>query len=1220
MAEVDLTNTTVRVAVRVRPFSEKELREGGTECVEVGKDGTVSLQQDEDKDPSQFAFDHVFGKDSTQPFVFEMLGMPLLDKSFEGYNSTIFAYGQTGSGKTHTMMSDRKSDDRGLIPRISENLFERIAKLTSDSRKFLVCCSFLEIYNEIVYDLLVPRGKNTPKTGLEIREGKGIGVYVKDLQEIVVDSSEKLQKLIDQGFEHRATAATQMNASSSRSHCLFIIKMHQKDDRVASNNNFSKMNLVDLAGSERASRTGAQGDTLKEGANINKSLSALGNVINTLSSMAAGDKKVFIPYRNSKLTRVLQESLGGNALTTMMAAVSPSKTNCDETLSTLNYAKRAKTIKVNASKNEEAEHLAKLEEEVEALRSKLAEHAAGNADTSRYQSQIEEMERFRRQTWEDKERDSQKHEEQRKALEKEAQKIAERANEEQRRRLKLLEDSGDLEQTVQELRSLDGGDEFNCWSSQIAAILRAEQRVSAECRAVALCKDAAMHDIDAWCERQSSEQSDSGAGGRMLLQQAERKVSSMLRELDALSKQETELEAAVALLLPQVRRAAKLTRGRNDDTENAKNQTEEYCHILSLAVRQLDTHRCSIWGKICEEHKALGDFSEKLDGLLGCCRDLGADIQKLDAETKEELGKAISSGSVALGAEVCGAAASPLGLASEELPDARIKASSNAEAASCVRLFGGVERVNSTFGGWVPSGKSKEYLQIDLPESLWISGLALQGRQPVSGDYKQSRPLFEKVLSASEPIPPERLFRRPPVRLVHDVFITVHGKCKELQGEVFTPAQMDYEQLSKLDRQSKVHFFELLLSRTTEALSMAGWLEKIRPLTLSASDILAGKNTGETNRLIQLLCYLALRKKMGQKSATGLLNLADQWVKKFKVDWSEDGKSWTSSDAEFTGCEDAEQVRYQSLWALHPSKPVRFLRIKPVEWHEEPGLRLEVFGFASRDLKGSGSQRLHVIRRRSLLLQRCLGLASNAEDERWRKAQKAEEEKSLQALAEKSHVEQQLHDAMKELKKMRKAGHAFEKKVAESDAEKLRLQVELERAETQVKAFEAKFEVSTEGASDAKKLLAAMEEKMREMQSSTEDLQQQIGVLTDERDCARATEEELFDLLNDKEEEIMNTNQGYVNLTEQLHEEREEFEEKLDERDQIHETLNHRNQELLDETMRLRKELSDLRKRPTSAVRPASAMRPASAAKSDRLKDALPAILLGGAPMMKPSS
>jgi len=290
-----------------------------------------------------------------------------------------------------------------------------------------------------------------------------------------------------------------------------------------------------------------------------------------------------------------------------------------------------------------------------------------------------------------------------------------------------------------------------------------------------------------------------------------------------------------------------------------------------------------------------------------------------------------------------------------------------------------------------------------------------------------------------------------------------------------------------------------------------------------------------------------------------------------------------------------------------------------MDWHEEPGLRLEVFGFASTEIQGD-SQRLHVVRRRSLLLQRCLGLASAAEAERWQKAQRAEEEKSLQALAEKSQVEQQLQDAMKALKKMRKASHAFEKKVAEAeqklidtDAEKLRLQVELERSEAQVKAFEAKFEVSAEGASDAKKLVAEMEEKQREMQSSMCDLQQQIGVLTEERDCARATEEELFDLLNDKEEEIMNTNQGYVNLTDQLQEEREDFEEKIEERDRAMQSLNLRNQELLDETMKLRAELSE-RKRPTSA-------RPTSAMKSQRSKDALPAILTGRmSPLLKPSS
>merc|ERR1719262_1819575 len=177
-----------------------------------------------------------------------------------------------------------------------------------------------------------------------------------------------------------------MNDASSRSHCIFVIKLHQKDVEDGAKNTFSKLNLVDLAGSERAAKTEAEGDRLKEGANINKSLSALGNVITALSSMATGTKKVFVPYRNSKLTRVLQESLGGNSLCTMVAAMSPANTNAEETLSTLNYARRAKTIKVTATKNEEASAVRKLEDEVAALKAKL-EQQAMMANTASMSSQ-----------------------------------------------------------------------------------------------------------------------------------------------------------------------------------------------------------------------------------------------------------------------------------------------------------------------------------------------------------------------------------------------------------------------------------------------------------------------------------------------------------------------------------------------------------------------------------------------------------------------------------------------------------------------------------------------------------------------------------------------------------------------------------------------------------------------------------------------------------------
>jgi len=810
-------DATVCVAVRMRPMSAKELREGGEVCVDViGPKAEVVLQREGFQDKS-FTFDHAFGSDSSQVQVFRSLGIQLLDKAFSGYNATIFAYGQTGSGKTHTMMADRNTgEDAGLIPRISEGLFDRTTKLASPSRKFLICCSFLEIYNEIVFDLLQPKGTAMPAGGLEIREAKGMGVYVKDLQEIVVDTAERLQHLINKGFAHRATAATQMNATSSRSHCIFTIKLHQKDDHVSANNNFSKMNLVDLAGSERASRTGAEGSTLKEGANINKSLSALGNVINSLSKLAAGNKKVFIPYRNSKLTRVLQESLGGNALTTMMAAISPAKTNCEETLSTLNYAARAKTIKLNACKNEEAEHLSKLEEEVEMLRAKLAEAEGAKIeiDTSRYQEQIAEMERFMKQTWEDKERDTQKHEEERRALEQEALRIAERANAEHQRRLKLLEDNGDLELTLQELMSL-GGEAFSTWQSQITDILEKEQKVTMQCRAVAVCKDAALHDVDTWLERAQSDEADT-AGDRMLLSQAEKKVASMSRELDVLTAAERQLEAAIAYFLPLLRQvAAKVKLVQDDEPKDAK-QTEQE-QILALMVRQMDGHRASAWNKIAEDHRNLGNFVEKIQGFLRCAQM----DEKAKAPLLKEMKAFEAQSHNGPGQEACIAQGIPMGMASEHLTEKHIKVTSNAPAACCARLLGGTQKASSAFGGWTPNADTKgEYIQLDLCNSV-VSGLSIQGRRPVSGSPDQTGPLLEKLLESSDPRPPGRLYKRPPVRLVHDVFMIAHARFHALDpGEPnFSPSHLDYDQLNKADRSAKVEFFDLLLSHSLAPMS-----------------------------------------------------------------------------------------------------------------------------------------------------------------------------------------------------------------------------------------------------------------------------------------------------------------------------------------------------------------------------------------------------------------
>lgn len=341
--------TTVRVAVRCRPFNSKEKANGETSCVKIRSDQVVLVNPSNPADEHSFAFDLVIDENATQESVWLNVGVPILSKAFNGYNGTIFAYGQTGSGKTWSMQGADGPDLEGIIPRMNNQLFQRVDTEVKKrpTIQFLITVSYFEIYNEVIFDLLdsSDRKKRSAKGGLEIKEHPVLGVYVKGLQEIVVDTAVKLQSIIDQGMRNRTVASTQMNADSSRSHSVFIINLHQKDTLDESKNVFAKVNLVDLAGSERVKSTGATGSILKEGANINKSLSALGNVINALVEASKG-KGTFIPYRNSKLTRVLQESLGGNSVTAMLAALSPAACNFEETLSTLKYANRAKAIKV----------------------------------------------------------------------------------------------------------------------------------------------------------------------------------------------------------------------------------------------------------------------------------------------------------------------------------------------------------------------------------------------------------------------------------------------------------------------------------------------------------------------------------------------------------------------------------------------------------------------------------------------------------------------------------------------------------------------------------------------------------------------------------------------------------------------------------------------------------------------------------------------------------
>lgn len=463
----------VKVAIRCRPPSQKE-KNNNEECIvemreAFGEDaegdaGQVVLSDPEGKEePSTFAFDIVFGLSVEQYQIYESVGKPALMKTFEGFNGTIFAYGQTGSGKSWSM-SGGPGELQGIIPRVNARLFHEITeKQANSTRKFLVMCSFFEIYNEIIFDLLNPvADRSKLGGGLQIKEHPVMGIYVKDLTEIMAEDSTKMETLLDSGNKSRAVSSTMMNSTSSRSHSIFTIKVHQKDDEDPTRNVFAKLNLVDLAGSERQKGTGASGQTLKEGANINKSLSALGNVINALVESANG-KKVFIPYRNSKLTRVLQESLGGNSLCTMLATLSPAACNYEETMSTLRYANRAKAIKVSATKNEEASQISRLKEEVDQLKKRLAAGSVGGGclteedrqtEKAKFERQLKDMERMMSSNWEEKAKLSQEHERQMLKLREERLRAAHALEEERSKRLVMLQEQGDLELSLRGLLDL----------------------------------------------------------------------------------------------------------------------------------------------------------------------------------------------------------------------------------------------------------------------------------------------------------------------------------------------------------------------------------------------------------------------------------------------------------------------------------------------------------------------------------------------------------------------------------------------------------------------------------------------------------------------------------------------------------------------------------------------------------------------------------------------
>ncbi|XP_047435144.1 kinesin-like protein KIF1B isoform X18 [Mugil cephalus] len=394
-----MSGASVKVAVRVRPFNSRETSKESKCIIQMQGNTTTILNPKAPKEPAKtFSFDYSYWSHTTpedpsfasQNLVYNDIGKEMLAHAFEGYNVCIFAYGQTGAGKSYTMMGKQEEGQEGIIPMLCEDLFE---KINEDNNKeelsYSVEVSYMEIYCERVRDLLNPKNKGN----LRVREHPLLGPYVEDLSKLAVTSYTDIADLMDAGNKARTVAATNMNETSSRSHAVFTIVFTQRkhdSETDLSTEKVSKISLVDLAGSERADSTGAKGTRLKEGANINKSLTTLGKVISALAEVVSVDnctskskkkkKTDFIPYRDSVLTWLLRENLGGNSRTAMVAALSPADINYDETLSTLRYADRAKNIKCNAVINEDPNNklVRDLKDEVARLKELLRAQGLGD--------------------------------------------------------------------------------------------------------------------------------------------------------------------------------------------------------------------------------------------------------------------------------------------------------------------------------------------------------------------------------------------------------------------------------------------------------------------------------------------------------------------------------------------------------------------------------------------------------------------------------------------------------------------------------------------------------------------------------------------------------------------------------------------------------------------------------------------------------------------------
>ncbi|KAH7822855.1 kinesin 3 [Monocercomonoides exilis] len=581
---------SVVVAVRVRPLNSKEKKEKCTEIQNINGKSITIVNPKNTKESKTFTYDYVYGTSTTQDQVFNDLGTLYLENCWNGYNCTLFAYGQTGAGKSYSMTGSRDSSEtRGIIPRGCEEMFRRIEGNDNPDISYEVRVSYLELYNEKLRDLLDPK---TSKT-IKIRESPTKGVYVENSLEELVSNYDEIESLLDAGEKSRTVAATQMNATSSRSHSILTIfftrfetiegKKTQKDALI---------NLVDLAGSERQSKTGATGERLAEANAINKSLSALGNVISALAEHSKG-KNTFVPYRDSTLTRMLQDSLGGNSKTIMIAAMSPASSNYDEGVSTLQYADRAKQIKNKPVVNEsETDKLIKeLRAQLEQLQQQLA--AGGSSLPSNGDGSLEGEQQA-------------KTEEQAK-IDEEIQKMQQDLEETKRKFAESETETKQMEEQLQGEKAKYDIMKQNLLAEKEKAMLRKQQREEEEAALQAarseeeqrlaeenrkkeeeedrqrdelLAKvEASLKEVEAKKARLTKE--------KMSLDEKEKDIERKEKEIELLTEEREEIKEEMACLGKQLYNLTATNEEKEQKAAEARRRRQEYLSDYGLDVREM---------------------------------------------------------------------------------------------------------------------------------------------------------------------------------------------------------------------------------------------------------------------------------------------------------------------------------------------------------------------------------------------------------------------------------------------------------------------------------------------------------------------------------------------------------------------------------------------------------------------------------------------------------